>query len=82
MPETPRTRNDYRQLRITLTEQTGMRVTVEGWVKRRGDQWHMRNRVWARTYRMSDAPATLPACYRLLAAELLREAASLEQPDQ
>lgn len=77
----PHPRNSYRQLRITLTEQTGMRATVEGWVKPSGAQWHMRHRVWAHTYRMSDAPATLAACYRLLAAELLREAGRLESDE-
>lgn len=77
-----RARDNYRQLRVTLTEQSGGRVTIVGWVKPLRAAWHIKHRVWAGTYRMSDPPTNLSSCYRLLSAELLREAAILDQPDQ
>lgn len=75
-------KNNYRQIHVYLTEQSGGRVTIEALVKPVGSQWHRRHRVWGHTYRISDFPLSTQRAYRLLAADLLREAGDPESLDQ
>ena len=74
-----RARNNYRQFRITLTEQSGGRMTAVGHVKPLRAAWHVKHRTFARTFRLSDPPTTLADCYTVLATLLIEEAASLDR---
>lgn len=61
----------YRQIRATLTEERGGLFTLRVMAKPVAAEWHNRQVVAHRQFRMSDPPDTLAAALDLLAERLL-----------